>query len=135
MMGEPKNVQFCSQQMLYLGQKIWHFYIIHYKSMISFQINSVGKKENAQQYILLTHTRNIFLLMSAHTLKKRVSHTLFLITENQSQQETNWFSVYVCIFHYNHGTHFFTNSLISFSACKVPQNHFYEFFPTKFECI
>lgn len=63
-MGEPKNVQFCSQQMLYLCQKIWLFYIIRYKSMISFKINSMEKIECLITYFADTY-KEYFSLKAA----------------------------------------------------------------------
>lgn len=58
---EPINLQFYSQQMLYLCQMIWlMFYIIHYNNMISFKIKSMEEREWLLTYFSVTDTRNNF---------------------------------------------------------------------------
>lgn len=58
------------------------FYIIHYKSMMSFKINSMEKIECLITYFADTY-KEYFSLKAACALKK-ISHSLFLITKNQS---------------------------------------------------
>lgn len=62
--GRAKKHSILQPTTLHLCQKIWLFYIMHYKSMISFKITSVEKRERLITYLADT-VKEYFLLKAA----------------------------------------------------------------------